>query len=140
VRTRRPWYLAVAASAAAAALVAVLAWPRPEVTTFAMTGVSPSGTASATAELEERSAGVAITLKIKGLKAAPAGAYYSAWMRGPDGTVPVGTFHWRKGGIPIELWSGVTPDRYPELFVTLQREGAPATPSSQIVLDGRISG
>jgi Anti-sigma-K factor rskA len=140
LRNRRPWYLAVTAAAASAALVVVLAWPHPQVTTFAMAGTSPAGTASATADLEERSAGVAITLHVKGLKAAPAGAYYAAWMRGRSGTVPVGTFHWHKGGIPIDLWSGVTPDRYPELFVTLQREGEPVTPSSEIVLRGRAGG
>lgn len=138
--SKRGWWVAVGATAAAAALVVTLAWPRPQVTTFAMQGTALAPRARAVAELEPRSAGLAITLEVKGLAAAPPGTYYCAWLRGPDGVVPVGTFHWRKGGIPIELWSGVLTDRYPELFVTLQREGAPPTPSSEIVLTGRASG
>lgn len=132
----RTWWLAVAGAAAAVTLVVALAWPRPESTTFAMTGTARAAGATATARLEPRSAGLAITLEIKGLAAAPEGTYYAAWLRGPDGVVPVGTFHWRKGGIPIELWSGVLTDRYRELFVTVQREGLPPTPSADVVLTG----
>ena len=128
------------AVAAAGALVAVLAWPRPATTTVAMSGTALAPAASATAVLEPRSAGVAITLQIKGLVAAPPGMYYAAWMQGAAGTVPVGTFHWHKGGIPIELWSGVTGEQYPDLFVTLQREGQPATPSADVVLRGHLGG
>jgi len=141
---RRPQarWLAVAGVAAAVALIAVLLWPRPATTTttFAMAGTSFAPSARATAELEPRSAGVAITLQIKGLAAAPAGSYYAAWLRGPAGTVPVGSFHWHKGGIPIDLWSGVTSDRYPELFVTLQHEGRSPEPSTEIVLSGHAGG
>jgi Anti-sigma-K factor rskA len=135
---RRAWYASAVAVAAAGALVAVLAWPRPATTTFAMSGTALAPAASATAVLEPRSAGVAITLQIKGLVAAPPGTYYAAWMQGTSGVVPVGTFHWHKGGIPIELWSGVTGDRYPDLFVTLQQEGRPATPSADVVLRGHV--
>jgi len=134
---RRGWWLSAVGVAAAAALVAVLAWPQPETTTFAMAGTALAPAASATAELEAKSAGVAIVLEIKGLKPARAGTYYAAWMRGPAGVVPVGTFHWHKGGIPIDLWSGVGSDTYPELFVTLQHEGGPPGPSAEVVLTGR---
>lgn len=137
-RVRPAWWMAVAGVAAAAVLVVALALPRPETTTFAMSGTSQAPSAAASARLEPRSAGLAITLEITGLAAAPDGTYYAAWLRGPDGVVPVGTFHWRKGGIPIELWSGVLTDRYPELFVTLQREGAPPTPSTDVVLTGTV--
>jgi hypothetical protein len=136
----RTWWLSAAGVAAAAVLVVALAWPRPHTTTFAMHGTAASPRATATARLEPRSAGLAITLEIKGLPPAPAGSYYAAWLRGPDGVVPVGTFHWRKGGIPIDLWSGVLTDHYPVLFVTLQREGQPPTPSTQIVLTGTATG
>lgn len=136
-RQRRAWYAAAAGVAAAAVLVSVLAWPRPETTSFPMAGTALAPRAHAVAELEARSAGLAIRLEVKGLPPAPAGAYYAAWLRGAEGVVPVGTFHWRKGGIPIDLWSGVGQDRYPELFVTLQREGLPPTPSSEVVLSGR---
>jgi hypothetical protein len=139
-RARRTWWLSSAGVAAAALLVAVVAWPHPQTTTFAMAGTSLAPKASAVAELQPKSAGVAIRLEIKGLTAAPPGAYYAAWLKGPTGVVPVGTFHWHKGGIPIDLWSGVTSDAYPQLFVTLQREGQPPDPSSQVVLSGHAGG
>ena len=135
-RGRASWLVAAAAVAAIVAGGAVF-WPRSEPAGFTMTGTGLAPRASAVAELEPKSAGVAIRLNITGLKAAPPGTFYAAWLRGPTGVVPVGTFHWRKGGIPIDLWSGVGTDRYPELFVTLQREGAPPEPSDQVVLDGR---
>lgn len=139
-RARRTWWLSAAGVAAAALLIGVLAWPHPQTTTFAMAGTALAPKASAVAELEPRSAGVAIRLEIKGLTAAPPGSYYAAWLKGPTGVVPVGTFHWHKGGIPIDLWSGVGSDAYPELFVTLQREGQPPDPSTQVVLRGHAAG
>lgn len=135
----RTWWTAAAAVAAAAVLVVALAWPRPHTTTFAMHGTALAPRATAAAEFEPRSAGLAITLEIKGLAPAPAGTYYAAWLQNPDGgVVPVGSFHWRKGGIPIELWSGVLNDRYTTLFVTLQREAAPPAPSGDVVLTGAV--
>ena len=135
-RSRASWLVAAAAVAAIVVGGAVI-WPRNEPVGFTMTGTALAPRAHAEAELEPKSAGVAIRLNITGLKAAPPGTFYAAWLRGSTGVVPVGTFHWRKGGIPIDLWSGVGTDRYPELFVTLQREGAPPEPSDQVVLDGR---
>lgn len=54
--------------------------------------------------------------------------------------VGIGSFHWREGGIPIELWSGVDTDRYPILVVTLQDEGDPLTPSDQVAMTARVDG
>jgi hypothetical protein len=56
-----------------------------------------------------------------------------------DTMVGVGSFHWREGGIPIELWSGVDTDRYPVFVVTLQNEGEPATASDVVVITGRLT-
>ena len=137
-RSRRTWYVSGLGVAAAAALVLALAWPRPQTQTYQIAGTALAPRASAVAELETRSAGLAIRLEIKGLPPAPAGAYYAAWLGGTQGSVPVGTFHWRKGGIPIDLWSGVAQDRYPNFFVTLQREGQAPSPSSAVVLNGQV--
>jgi len=137
-RSRRVWYVSGAGVAAAAVLVAVLAWPRPSPQTYDLAGTALAPRAGAVAELETRSAGLAIRLQIHGLPPAPAGEYYAAWLSGTGGIVPVGTFHWRKGGIPIDLWSGVSTDQYPQLFVSLQREGQPPTPTSQVVLSGLV--
>jgi hypothetical protein len=136
---RAAWYLAAAGVAASLATVAVLARPQPQTTTFALAGAGATSAATATVALQDKPAGVAVTLTIKGLKAAPKGSYYAAWMRGPAGTVPVGSFHWHKGGSPVDLWSGVPAQKYPELFVTLQREGQQATPSTDVVLQGHLS-
>jgi len=140
-RSRRLVLAAVTAAAAAAVLVAVLVWPRPATPSIVLAGTALAPRATATAELEPRSAGVAITLHVKGLPPAPAGAYYAAWLHGPSGYVPVGSFHWRKGGIPIDLWSGVGGSAYPDLVVTLQREGQPLAPSAaDVVLSGHRAG
>ncbi|WP_088288860.1 anti-sigma factor domain-containing protein [Kineosporia sp. A_224] len=135
-RPVRRWLL-VAAAAAVVSVGGAVLWPRGPATEFALAGTAAAPAASATAELTPKSAGLAIQLHITGLRPAPDGTYYAAWLRGPDGVVPVGSFHWRKGGIPIDLWSGVTSDRYPELFVTLQSETAGPGPSDIVVLDGR---
>jgi hypothetical protein len=53
--------------------------------------------------------------------------------------VPVGTFHWREGGVPIELWSGVATDDYPVLLVTLEEEGSEPGPTGVVALEGAVS-
>ncbi len=141
-RTR--WLIAAGgfvAGAAAAAVVAavVVTAPTEAGQTFDLAATSRNPQAVVTAQVDPQSAGVAITLTIVGLPAAPEGTYYAAWLEGEAGTVPVGTFHWREGGVPIELWSGVATDRYPRLYVTLQDESLPADPSGVVVLDGIVS-
>jgi Anti-sigma-K factor rskA len=96
--------------------------------------------ASAVARVDETGSGVAIELDVRGLPPAEPGTYYQAWMKGPDGLVTVGTFHLRGGDDSIELWSGVPPDRYPTLTVTLQQEGAGQESSGRVVLSGDIRG
>ncbi|MFN0280541.1 MAG: anti-sigma factor domain-containing protein [Kineosporiaceae bacterium] len=132
------WWVAVSGVAAAAALVAVLAWPREQPATLALSGTAFAPAATAAVRLEPKPAGLAIHLQVSGLPAAPENAYYAAWLRGPRGTVPIGSFHWREKVNPIDLWSGVLVEAYPELFVTLQREGEPAEPSADVVLTGRV--
>jgi hypothetical protein len=105
-----------------------------------MTGTALAPKAVATAQLDPKPAGLAIHLQIKGLPPAPEGRYYAAWLRGPRGTVPVGSFHWHQKVNPVDLWSGVLTDGYPELFVTLQREGEAPDPNGDIVLTGRVGG
>lgn len=90
--------------------------------------------------------GFEITLEADDLPAAPAGSYYAAWLRrgpGPDDVVPIGTFHGRRVGDPIVLWSGVDPGEYGTFSVTLQRDGEPPlpnAPSARRVLVGTVDG
>jgi hypothetical protein len=137
---RGAWWIPAAGLVVLAVLVAVaLLWPRAEVRSYPLSGTAIAPAAAAVARLDTRPAGFAIRLQIRGLTPAATGEYYAAWLRGSQGVVPVGTFHWRRGAGQVDLWSGVDPARYPELFVTVQREGEPSTPSDQVVLTGRIS-
>lgn len=142
-RKRRLAPLLGLVAAAAAALIAVVVLSQgdggPPTERYALAGTALSPTSSAQAQIESLSAGDAITLTLKGLPPAPAGAYYAAWVSGPRGTVGVGSFHWRKGGIPIELWSGVDTRRYPRFTITLQREGASPAMSDAVFLRGSLT-
>jgi hypothetical protein len=123
----------------AAVLAVVVPQVRPsQVEHYVMAGTTLAPGADAAVDVESKSAGDAITLHITGLAAAPTGSYYAGWLSGPKGTVPVGTFHWRKGGIPIELWSGVDTLEYPDFVITLQREGQSPTRSDEVVLEGSL--
>jgi len=141
-RTRRLHRLTVAVAAAAAALAFALVVPLlhrgPQVEHYSMAGTTLTPRAMAAVDVESKAAGDEITLHITGLPPAPPGSYYAGWLTGPAGTVPVGTFHWRQGGIPVELWSGVDTAAYPAFVITLQREAQPPTRSDQVVLRGSL--
>ncbi|NLT56066.1 MAG: hypothetical protein GXX79_16235 [Actinomycetales bacterium] len=138
-RTR--WLSAVGAAAAAVvAAVLVLGPSGEEGDRYALAGVGTAAGASATAVVRHDPAGVAISLRVEGLSPAPAGHYYAAWLVGEAGAVPVGSFHWRERQDRIGLWSGAPVEGYPELRVTLQREGDPVAPSGRVVLRGRVDG
>lgn len=147
-KARRRW-LGRAAGLAAVAAVAAVAFLAGtifeggvggpgDVTVYEVAGTELAPDAQAQVDVEVLGPGVAITLNITGLPPAGEGEYYAGWLSGPDGRIGIGTFHWREGGVPIELWSGVDTARYPNLAVTLQREGEPTTSSGQAVLVGTL--
>ena len=109
--------------------------------TIALAGTSLAPDAAATAELLDTPSGVAITLDIAELPPARKGFFYEAWVKGPNGSVAVGTFHFRDGQDPeepIELWSGVDLAEYPTLTITLEPEDGNPASSGQVVLKGEI--
>lgn len=110
----------------------------PDGEEFAIAGTPLAPEATAVATVDPKAAGVAIVLDVRGLDAARPGTYYEAWVAGDRGAVPAGTFHMRGGDGWIYLWSGVDPDEYPILNVTLEREGS-AGSSGEIVLTGAIA-
>ncbi len=136
IRTARS--LGWAAVLTVAAIVAlVLFLPRSDPPDrFVVAGTELAPTAEAVAEVTSLPAGVAIRLEITGLPPAEPGTYYSAWLVGPDGIVPAGSFHWREGGVPVGLWTGVEPVEYPEFLITVQDENADPTPTGQVVMRG----
>jgi hypothetical protein len=126
--------------AAAALVVAVLVVGRvagPDgATQVAFTGTELAPAATGEATMRETESGVAITLRLERLEPAPAGFYYQAWVAGPAGSVPIGTFHIRDGDEePIELWSGVDTADYPNVTVTIEPEdGNPASSGLQVLV------
>jgi hypothetical protein len=143
---RLAWAVPVTATAAA-----VLAFGVVTVDRALRPGVDPGRTyvatsgpyatqASAEVTVAPSAAGFIITVDTENLPAAAPGSYYSGWLSGPRGLVPLGSFHGRQVGQPITLWSGVDPRDYPRFSVTLQAEGAGPNPSGKRVLVADLTG
>jgi hypothetical protein len=141
VRWRRlAWAIPATALAAVLFTVGVLAVDRalqpdqPRAEVFAVAGTQLAPQARGEVRVSDTPSGFSIVVDVQGLPAAAPGSYYAAWLRGPAGIVPLGSFHMRGTGTPVRLWSGVPPDRYPDLVVTLQAEGDPLVPSQLVVM------
>lgn len=142
---RLGWALPAAALGAAAFTVLVLGVdrllapdpPPAEVFVASGTGLAPGATAKVS--IVDTPSGVSVIIEPDRLPAAAPGSYYAAWVKGPRGSVPIGSFHERRTGVPIELWSGVELADYPTLTVTLQAEDAPPTPSGLVVLSASLA-
>jgi hypothetical protein len=109
----------------------------------ALAGTELAPEARATATLRETGSGVAVTLRTDGLPPAPAGFYYQAWVVGPAGAVPIGTFHQRGdeddgSDEAVELWSGVDLADYPLLTVTIEAEDGDPASSGRRVLQASL--
>jgi Anti-sigma-K factor rskA len=137
---RLAWAVPATALAAALFTVGVLAVDRalqpdpPPAEVFAVAGTQLAPQARGEVRLSDTPTGFSIVVDVQGLPAAAPGSYYAAWLRGPEGIVPLGSFHNRGTGTPVRLWSGVPPDRYPDLVVTLQAEGDQLAPSQLVVM------
>jgi hypothetical protein len=138
------WAVPVAALVAVIFTVATLAVdralqpPEPPRTVYAAAGAGLAPQASARIGVANAGAGFSLQITAKDLPAAAPGSYYAAWLHGPQGTVPLGSFHQRQTGKPVTLWSGVDPTEYPDFTVTLQAEGDPPAPSRQVVLTATL--
>lgn len=134
----------LAAAAAVAFTFAVLAVDdavnAPERgVTYEASGTPLAPQADAEVSVRPSAAGFSVVVDARNLPAAAPGSYYAAFLSGPRGVVPLGSFHGRKTGKPITMWSGVDPKDYPDFTVTLQREGGPPEPSDQVVLEATLS-
>lgn len=98
------------------------------------TDLAPNATAAV--RTRATSNGVEIHLQISRLPTAPAGSYYEAWLKGPTGLVPIGTFHTGNG--QITLWSGVSLATHPTLTVTIQSDDGNPASSGRQVLTGTV--
>jgi hypothetical protein len=99
------------------------------------TGSAPG--AQASADITRNDAGFRITLDADGLPALPAGEYYQAWLKNAAGAlVPIGTFSSSDGR--ATLWSGVSPEDFPTLTVTIEAPDNDQTSSGRRVLVGEV--
>lgn len=142
---KRPvhWRTWAAAFAAAAMVIVVMGslgvFDTPEqVVTMQGTDLQP--TASGEATIHDTGAGWSIRLELIGLPPAAEGQYYEGWLWSEDGDgISVGTFHLGGGDSTVTLWSGVDPDEYPSLWVTLEKEDGDPSASDQIVMRGGLT-
>jgi hypothetical protein len=130
--------VAVVFTVAALAVDRALQPAEPTRTVYAATGAGLAPQASAEIGVADAGAGFSLQITAKNLPAAAPGSYYAAWLHGPLGTVPLGSFHQRVTGKPVTLWSGVDPADYPDFTVTLQAEGDPPSPSDRVVLTATL--
>ncbi len=139
----------VGVAAAAAAIgfgsAALLGGPSTATTVatyeLAATPLDPDATGAI--DIKPTPAGVEIELALAGLDhtgsaALGDGVYYAAWLMSDDDVVPLGSFHWRSGDVPIVLWSGVDDPAYNRFTVTRQVEGDNGVRSDQVVLAGQV--
>ncbi len=138
---RRPAWIAVAACVIGGAIGAGTVKALDTSPSFgqhvALRATPLAPDASATAHVRTTSNGLEIHLDVTGLPTTPAGSYYEAWLKGPTGLVPIGTFHTGNG--QITLWSGVSLATHPTFTVTIQSDDGDPTTSGRQVLEGTFS-
>lgn len=108
--------------------------------TIAMTGTPLAPDATGTAFLREAASGWYIRLDVDGLPPAPEDSFYQGWLWGDGEGISIGTFHMRNGPEPVGLWSGVSPEGFPVVRVTLQEVGGGPSASDRVVMEGRVDG
>lgn len=158
-RARRSRAVAVGASivAAAAVLVAIVGFAtRPSNPSGSESAGGPTTTsrvtigptveaalqptdllpgATGTVRLDDTDSGVWIRLDATGLPRRDDGAFYQAWVRTPQGLVPIGTFH---TGDDVVLWSGIPIADTDAVTVTLEENDGNQESSGQRVLVATI--
>lgn len=138
---RWPWAAAFAAVALVIVVVGALGVLDAPGHVIAIAGTDLRPDATGEASIHESGAGWWISLEVSGLPPADEGTYYEGWLWSDDGDgISIGTFHLRGHDEAIVLWSGVDPDEYPSLWVTLEDEDGDPAASERIVMTGRPSG
>ena len=141
---RLAWAVPMTAVAAVVLTVLVLTGQRlltrPDPgTSYSLAAGSYAPTASGTVSVGNAPGGFPIVLDAHNLPGAPAGYYYEAWLvREGQPSISLGTFHARKTGQPIKLWSGVDPAGY-RFSVRLQSVSAPPAPNGPVVITSTLS-
>ena len=143
--TTRRWrrtgsLLAVAAVVAIAVVVgAVALGNNPSSADYAgrlqATGLAPGARASA--HITRTDAGFRVVLDARGLPPLERGEFYEAWLKNPAGAlVPIGTFS--SSDDRVTLWSGMSPDDFPTVTITIETNDNNQMSSGQRVLVGDV--
>ena len=139
-RLRRSWLAASAAVAASIAIVAGIATTQGGAhADYAarLNATSLAPTARATAALEREDAGFRVDLDAHALPRLAAAEYYQAWLKNAGGTsVPIGTFSSGEGH--VTLWSGVSPETFSTMTVTIEAADNNQASSGRVVLAGGV--
>jgi hypothetical protein len=102
---------------------------------LAATELAPG--AHASADISHTDAGFRVTLDARGLPGLQADEYYQAWLKNAaDTLVPIGSFS--SSDDTVTLWSGVSPEDFPTITVTVEATDGDQTSSGRRVLVGRV--
>lgn len=115
-RPRRRWTGPLLAAGAVAASVVLVATIAVRSGDGGVTTPLALGATSGTVEIERTPSGWRIELAIE-LPRRDGGAYYEAFLEGPAGRVPVGTFN---EGEDVTLWAGVPPSVFRDFVIVAQ--------------------
>jgi hypothetical protein len=93
--------------------------------------------AHASAGVSHSSAGFRVTVDAHDLPQLHDGQYFQAWLRNEAGVeVPIGTFS--SSNDYVTLWSGVTPDTFHTMSVTIEATDNDQASSGNVVLTGEL--
>jgi anti-sigma-K factor RskA len=139
---RRDWRsagVAVAASIAVALIVTFAGGHHRATPEFDALLRSPKSTfaASASVAITENRAGYRVTVDAHGLPPLAGAEFYQAWLRDDAGVrVPIGTF--TSSDDHVTMWSGVSPESFSTMWVTIETADDGSGPSSDVVLVGPV--
>jgi hypothetical protein len=137
----RRWWLAASVAAGIAVVAGSVVANRGGTASdfegeLAATDLSPG--AHGSVEVTRNPGGFRVTLDASGLPPLPTGGFYQAWLKDPTGSlVPIGTFS--SSDETVTLWSGVSPEDFPLLTVTVEDLDGDQASSGRVVLAGEVS-
>ena len=144
--SRAPWFsrrlfmVSTAAAAIVLLLAAVVVMRNDSSSkdfnaTLRATELAP--TAHGDGEITHNNAGFRIEMYAHDLPMLHAGEYYQAWLKNAAGVgVPIGTFS--SSDDHVTLWSGVSPEVFPTMTVTIEATDNNPSSSGRVVLVGRV--
>jgi len=144
-RARTPWFsrrlfmVSTAAAAIVLLIAAVVVIRKDPSNDFdaKLTATELAPTAHGKSEIAHNNAGFRIEMYAHDLPVLHAGEYYQAWLKNAAGVaVPIGTFS--SSDDHVTLWSGVSPEVFPTMTVSIESTDNNQGPSGRVVLVGNV--